>query len=199
MAVVASLATDGTKPAGASMLPAVTSVVASNHQIIIVGVVALVACGIGLLALVGRNLTSPSDPVAARGSSRTTWNNEVSRICAEGRSVVELTAAKTPGEPGSGLSLSQLGEIETRLDLLIAQLHDVEAGAPSLLLAQSLRMASVQADNLKDLAHTERRLRLTSVNPRTALVDATALQLSKARTSLDDALRVVSQSINELE
>lgn len=173
---------------------------AANDQIVILVVLALLVFFLGWLALRRRAVASDATPEPGPAGRRdsTGWRSNVLHLCAEGRRIVELTTARTPGEPGSGLSLAQLGYVESQLDALIAQLGDVEIGAPTPLVAQSLRMASVEADNLNGLVQTERRLRLTSVHPSTALLDATALQLSKARSSLDQALREVSQSIAEL-
>jgi len=175
--------------------------VTTDDAIVFVGVVALAASCVVLLALFLRALRSEPDAEPGPGRARhsTVRTSRLRQLCTEGRSVVELTTVRTPGEPGSGLSLNQLGHVESRLDLLIAQLHEAEIGAPSPRVAQLLRRASVEAENLTSLVQTERRLRLTSLHPSTALLDATALQLSKARTSLDQALRDVSQSITELE
>ncbi|MGI9611263.1 MAG: hypothetical protein ACR2QO_00020 [Acidimicrobiales bacterium] len=175
---------------------------ANNDWLVIVGVVAVVALGVALLALLQRasRTTSTAEPSRpGHGGDSGSWGNDVRKLCAEGRSIVELTTKRTGEEPGSGLSMSQLGQVESRLDVLVIELDEAEVGAPSPVIAQSLRIAAVEARNLKDLTQTERRLRLTSVHPSMALLDATALQLTKARTSLDQTLRDLSRSITELD
>lgn len=173
----------------------------AGDLVVVIAVVALVGCCVGLIALLRRALRSEPelDGGSDRGRGSTVWRSMVRHVCADGRSVVDLTTERTSGEPGSGLTLNQLGHLESRLSLLIGQLDDAEVGAPSLFVVQTLRTAAMQAENLNSLVQTERRLRLTSVHPSMALLDATALQVSKARTSLDEALRDVSQSINELD
>lgn len=173
----------------------------NDDSLVVAGVLGLVVCCVGLLVLLWQARRSESAIGASpdRGGGSAAWPNEVRQVCAEGRSLVELTAETTPDEPGSGLSLHQLGEVASRLELLTAHVTEAERCAPSPTVAHRLRVASAHADNLCSLVETERRIRLTSAHPSTALLDATALQLNKARISLDDALRDVSRSLADWE
>lgn len=190
-------------PGGPGSSPVIAAVSTDDsatpaNRALVAGIIALAACCMVLLALLARARRAEPKQGPARIVSSKGWRDRVQQACAEGRSVVEQTIPSTAGEPGSGLTLSQLGHIESRLDLLIALLDEIEIGAPSPHVAQSLRIGSVQARALNGVVQTERQLRLATVHPSTALLEATALQLTKARAALDQSLRQISHAIVEL-
>ena len=120
------------------------------------------------------------------------WRSRAANVCAAGREVIDLTTAQSAVEEGSGLSVSQLSLIEAKLDLLTAQIGDVQATAPTAEDAEQMRLAALHAASLNEAVRTERRVRLKSVAATPDQFDTLGLQLASARSGLDDVLREIS-------
>ena len=155
-------------------------------------IVVVLVAGV-ILVLVTMLVRSERSPSPQRSVSA--WGGRAGRVCAEGQSTVDLTTVTHEGEPGSGLTLEQLRIVESRSDQLIANLRDLKLTAPSELAQCAVGTATNHACALRDAVQIEREIRLASVSPEGALLDATSLQLTEARVALDDALREVSSTI----
>jgi hypothetical protein len=131
----------------------------------------------------------------SRGGAITNWPQRCNEVSVEGREVVNLAIAEPTGEHGSGLSMERLGQLEGRLDLLIAHLRDLRLSAPSEIGGQAIGLATTHACVLNDIVQTERRIRLSSVSPDEGLLDELVLQFATERCALDEALRDMSKSI----
>lgn len=122
------------------------------------------------------------------------WRNRAAGVSTAGREVIDLTADGDYDELGGGLTVDQLSVIETRLDLLIAQIHDVQAIAPTPEDARRMQLAELHARSLHETVSTIRRWRLKSAASTPERFDTLALQLTAHRSALDDVLREISHA-----
>jgi hypothetical protein len=116
------------------------------------------------------------------------WQSGIASVCAAGREVIDLTAAPYPGEPGTGLTVDQLSLIESRLDLLVGRISDVQSIAPTREAAQRMSRAASHASSLNEALRTERRVRLSSTPSATQKLDTITVQFVSERSALDDVL-----------
>lgn len=119
------------------------------------------------------------------------WRHRAAGLCTAGREVIEVTVSDDEAE--GGLTVDQLGCIETRLDLLIAQIHDVQATAPTPEDARRMQLAELQAAALNETVRTMRRTRLKSAASTPERFETLTLQLATHRSALDDVLREIAQ------
>ena len=165
----------------------------SNTQLIILTTITSLVV---IVLIATRRRTRPS-PRAATGSFRH-WPIRAESVVQEGREVVDLTMAGHPGEDASGLTVSELGNLASRLELLVAHLSDLKKTAPSADAHSALGLATAHASQLSGLVQTERRLHLSSSSPDETMLAGLAIQLASERTALDDALCTLSQSKEDL-
>lgn len=167
----------------------------SQENWLIAVLIVLGLCCIGLVVLLLRRRASA--PLRPSSRPATGWRERTTRACNEGRELVDLAADTQPGQPGSGLTIEQLRLVDVGLDLLVGELHDLEASAPSPQAAQSLRIATSHASAMKGIVQTERSLRLSLVTPDDSFLRATALHLSEERGLLDHSLRDIFTNVDE--
>lgn len=126
-----------------------------------------------------------------KGSSG--WDERVAAVCAAGREVLDLAAAHDSQEPGIGLTTDQLGEMETKLDQLIGQTRDIQSIAPSHEAGHQMVQVARHATLLNEAVRTERRIRLSSIEPKDQRLATIALEFVAERSALDDVLSAVSK------
>lgn len=146
-----------------------------------------------VVVLIATKARTGSSPRPAPGSIRN-WRNRAEAVVQEGREVVDDTLPDDPIEGESGLTASQLGFLESRLELLLAHLSDLKMTAPSEDARNALSLSEASARQLTGLVQAERRLRLSSPSPDESMLGELAMQLSAERTALDKALHEFSQS-----
>ncbi len=158
--------------------------------VILIAGVAILAVATLVFLRSGSDQPSRSNPAAETRAAE-------AEVCATGRDVIDLTALYSPDEPGTGLTVAQLSQIETKLDRLIVKIEGAASTARSQEAAQRLGLAKMHATSLRDAVQTERRLRLSSLTSDTQKLDTTALQIVSTRSELDDVLRQISKTIGE--
>lgn len=130
---------------------------------------------------------------SARPAPTDGWRSRAAGLCADGREVIDLTAVNRGDEAESGLTLDLLSDVESRLDLLIAQIHDVQAAAPTPEDARRIQLAELHATSLNETVRTMRRGRLKSAASSPARFETLALQLATHRSALDDVLAEIAR------
>lgn len=157
--------------------------------LIAIGVIGVVLIAV---AMIRARRKQPERPRRTDG-----WRSGAASVCAAGREVIDLTATYDTTEAQGGLTVDRLSVIESKLDLLVAQIHDVQATAPAGETARHLRLAALHATSLNETVRALRRVRLKSVSSRPDQYSTFALQLAEHRSALDDVLSVISQELGE--
>jgi len=121
------------------------------------------------------------------------WRRRTDGLSAAGREVIDLTANDNGADAVSGLTVNQLTTIESKLDLLVAQIHDAQAIAPTPEDEGRMKLAEMHATSLNETVRTMRRVRLTSVPTALERFDTLGLQLAAHRSALEDVLRGISR------
>ncbi|MGI9585603.1 MAG: hypothetical protein ACR2N7_08440 [Acidimicrobiia bacterium] len=133
------------------------------------------------------------------GSERTdapnAWQKQAGKVCAAGREVIDLTTAHDPDERGLGLSIHELGEIETKLDLLVGKVRDVQPTAPNFEASHQLGLVAEHASSLNAVVQTERRVRLSTLDLKGQQLDTIILEFISERSALDDVLVEMSKEL----
>ena len=161
----------------------------SNTGLIVLTAVAVTA----IVVLIGTKVRTRPSQKPATGSFRN-WRTRANAVVQEGREVVDLTLADHPSEDESGLTVSQLGLLESRLELLVAHLSDLKMTAPSDHARNALSLSEAHVHQLSGLVQAERRLRLSSPSPDETMLAELGIQLVAERTALDQALHEFSRS-----
>lgn len=163
----------------------VVSAVAIDGIFVAIGVIGVLLI---VFAVFRARSGQPAQPKRTDG-----WRSRAAGLYSSGREVIDLTAADDGAEGGSGLAVDQLSAVESRLDLLIAQIHDVQASAPTPEDARRIQLAERHAASLNETVRTMRRGRLKSAASTPERFETLALQLAIHRSALDDALREIAQ------
>ena len=153
----------------------------------------VVTAVIAVIAVIAARRDTSASPTPPAGSVRH-WPIRAESVLQEGRELVDLTVADHPREGASGLTVSQLGLLASRLELFGAHLSDLKMTASSEDARRALSLAAAHTSQLRGVAAAERRLRLSSPAPDEAMLAGLAMQLATERTALDDALHKLSRS-----
>ncbi len=147
----------------------------------------IVVLTLGGVAIVAA-LVMRRNGVPDRSRTANAWLSGIARICVDGRELIDMTAAADMGDSGIGLTVAQLSLIETKLDLLLGRISDLQSTAPTPDAVQRLGLAESHALSLNEAVRTERRVRLSSTPSAMQKLDTIALQFVSERSSLDHVL-----------
>ena len=109
--------------------------------------------------------------------------------------MIDFSVVNRPGEPGTGLTLQELGVVETKLDLLLARARDVLPGAPTPAACYQINLVAEHASSLIAVVRTERRVRVSSLDMRRQQLDTIALEFVSERSALDNVLAEISRDM----
>jgi hypothetical protein len=158
--------------------------------ILVLGVAVVAAAAFAFRQQAPSTARGPSIAKGANG-----WQKRAGDVCAAGREVIDLTVVHRPGEPGTGLTLQELGTIETKLDLLLARARDVLPRAPTPEASYQMHLVGEHASSLNKAVRTERRVRLSSLDMSSRQLDTIVLEFVSERSALDDVLGEISRDI----
>lgn len=135
-------------------------------------------------------------PTGAKKANRSTaWHKRASDVCIAGHEVIDLASGHDPREPRIGLTMHELGVLETKLDLLVGQVRDVQPTAPTLDSSYRMNLVADHASSLNAVVRTERRVRLSSLDLRGQQLDTMVLEFVSERAALDDVIREMSDEL----
>ncbi|MFW2382900.1 MAG: hypothetical protein ACN4GZ_14180 [Acidimicrobiales bacterium] len=125
----------------------------------------------------------------------TAWRTRASDVCTVGREVIDLASEHDPREPRIGLTMHELGVLETKLDLLVGQVRDVQPIAPTIDASYRMSLVANHASSLNAVVRTERRVRLSSLDLRGQQLDTMVLEFVSERAALDDVIREMANEL----